>query len=722
MRRRTSIVFVALLAAASAQAWMLSAADRGAPGSPQTTPYCTLSTPDSPPGLNPSPRRAVTVASEATEGASAAGAVGGNNCDTVDLSCRFRAMVVDPVGHPVVGARVVVDAPQRTWDACSADGPAELTDDAGEFWSDDVGWRSWVLVRAHGLVQRDPAGFDRTGRPVRIEMIRSTPMHVRVVSVATGTACPGAIAFVLSGDVDQGNFDSVLDLPKCDLGRTDASGRVTLESKGGQVTLVVVPVGGVPTSTRLLVPTDGAEVVVRVAPGARIEGQVFGVTGAPEGGAIVRLDVPPVYRREAVSASDGRFVFEGVPQAGADATVDLVDARIVATGGTPRRFGWAVIEQPRSAAGCRVQVRLQDVAVRGRISDSRRAGGVQAFVRATHLRPVPWGLVASIERRTEADGSFAIDGMAAGEWALEAFDADRGAAVASATIHVSATGVGDPLVLEVVGRDDRLRFRVTDAEGGGVAGALVDVFSQEGLALRTELRGLTDEVGRFSADRLPSFLTLHVRVPASSWWRISLDPSDLRSGHECTLRLAGGVCRGRATRIDGSPALAALRVAAEINGHTDAGLPVVADDRGGFRFYGIGDDAVAWLESADDAEVVLPSRTMLRAGHDDVRVWVVRRSELPSLTLRFDVVDGAGSPVPLLDGASAYVTSTAASGQPAEIVRAGGRSTSGRFEGQSPLAPGVYDVVLKVPGHGTAAIRDVRLPSPGLPPTVQLER
>lgn len=634
----------------------------------------------------------------------------------------FRAVVVDAAERPVAGAAVYLMAPSPLGGVPAVTDPVDVTDDEGRFAL--VGAEEPLLrvrVRAPGLVQVGSETALERGTEARIRLVPAADVRVRVVEAATGLACADALVWILSGEMASAVFATYVGAPRSDQGRTDASGRVTLASEVGRAVLFVAPRRGAATSLDLVVEPRGREVEVKIAAGGRVEGHVVDARGVPVPSALVRLDVPPAYRREVAADDTGRFAFDDVPT---EYLVTMDDyepaAWVVAVGGSSMARGWAEVlpAVDRSV----VTVALADAVIRGRVvaADGRGAGG--RTVRARLVTPSLDDAIAAVDGVADADGAYHLSGAVPGEWMIEVLGGAGARAAASVAVRVPARGEAVAPDLVLPDRSGRLRFRVVDASERPVAGAEVEVRARLGVVNAVEARGATDAAGAYASDGLPlEGVTLHVRVPASAWWLVEVAAADLTAASAVVLRLPSGTCGGRVRRLDGSPHRARLRAGAIRGPFGDAGLPLDTGAAGEFRFRGVAAYPRCWVESADEGWVVLPVSTPLEPGRDDLMVWAVTRAEAVDLYLRLSLMGVDGGPLILLRGATAELTPTD-SGASIRITVVAGEGPAGSFESTLPLPPGSYDGVLHVPGYRDAPLQGIRLPATERPPTVHLAR
>ena len=327
--------------------------------------------------------------------------------------------------------------------------------------------------------------------------------------------------------------------------------------------------------------------------------------------------------------------------------------------------------------------------------------------------------IPAIDATTDAEGGYRIDGAGPGVWTVEVLGDVEGRASTSAAVEVLARGevVAPDLVLPE--RTGRLRFRLLDAAGLPIEGGHVEVRGRVGVVNGVERSGVTDAGGRVAVDGvLVEGVTLHLRVPASAWWLVTVASDDLRSPSDVVVRLPSGDCAGRATRLDGSPARVRLRLGATHGVFIDAGLPLTPDVDGRFRFRGIAANTAPWVEADEEDWMVLPHAMPVSPGQADLRILLVTREEAAGLHVRLRVVDEAGAPVPVPRDASVELAGTGSSSAPALTVGAG-VGADGRFESAFPLPPGTYAGVLRVRGYRDVRIESLRLPSSDPLPTVR---
>ncbi|MBL9089538.1 MAG: carboxypeptidase regulatory-like domain-containing protein [Planctomycetia bacterium] len=636
----------------------------------------------------------------------------------------FRAVVVDAAERPVAGAAVYLMAPSPLGGVPAVTDPVDVTDDEGRFAL--VGAEEPLLrvrVRAPGLVQVGSETALERGTEARIRLVPAADVRVRVVEAATGLACADALVWILSGEMASAVFATYVGAPRSDQGRTDASGRITLASEVGRAVLFVAPRRGAATSLDLVVEPRGREVEVKITAGGRVEGHVVDARGVPVPSALVRLDVPPAYRREVAADDTGRFAFDDVP---AEYLVTMDDyepaAWVVAVGGSSMARGWVEVLSAVDRSVATVTVALADAVIRGRVvaADGRGAGG--RMVRARLVTPSLDDAIAAVDGVADADGAYHLSGAVPGEWMIEVLGGAGARAAASVAVRVPARGEAVAPDLVLPDRSGRLRFRVVDASERPVAGAEVEVRARLGVVNAVEARGATDAAGAYASDGLPlEGVTLHVRVPASAWWLVEVAAADLTAASAVVLRLPSGTCGGRVRRLDGSPHRARLRAGAIRGPFGDAGLPLDPGADGGFRFRGVSASPSCWVESADEAWVLLPVGLRLEPGREDLRAWAVTPSEAAGLHLRLVVVDADGAPLSIPWDARVELTPTDLQ-SPSPITVVAGAGAAGSFESAVPLPPGTYDGVLHVPGYRDAPLQGIRLPATERPPTVHLAR
>lgn len=658
-------------------------------------------------------------------GDAASGSVARDGVREPSAATAFSLVVVAADGRPIRGAVVSRTVVASLGGGLPSTESLGATDAEGRLTLDHDGQVLWVRVRAPGLVQPDGEAALRRGVEERIRLVACAVVRVRVVDASTGAASPDASVWITSGDLATTVFPSQVGAPRSDEGRTDADGRVTLASETGRAVLYVAPRRGAATSQDLVIEPGGRDVEVRVGPGGRVEGQVFDANEAPAPRAWVRLDVPPAYRREVLADEAGRFAFDDVPDD--DQVQELAYdadplAWIVAVDASRRARGWAAVTPTPAGSVARVTVALASAAVRGQVVDANGRPVAGRTVRARLMMPSLDDGIPAIDATTDAEGGYRIDGAAPGVWTVEVLGDVEGRASTSAAVEVLARGevVAPDLVLPE--RTGRLRFRLLDAAGLPIEGAQVEVRGQVGVVKGVERSGVTDAGGRVAVDGvLVEGVTLHLRVPASTWWLVTVASDDLRSASDVVVRLPSGDCAGRATRLDGSPARVRLRLGATHGVFIDAGLPLTPDVDGRFRFRGIAADHAPWIEADEEDWMALPHAMTVRPGQDDLRIILVTREEAAGLHVRLRVVDEAGAPAPVPRDASVELAGAGSSSAPALTVGAG-VGADGRFESAFPLPPGTYTGVLRVRGYRDARIESLRLPSSDSLPTVQLVR
>jgi hypothetical protein len=151
---------------------------------------------------------------------------------------------------------------------------------------------------------------------------------------------------------------------------------------------------------------------------------------------------------------------------------------------------------------------------------------------------------------------------------------------------------------------------------------------------------------------------------------------------------------------------------------------VETDAHGRFRFEHLPGDEGAEIASDDDSVVLVDAHFPIRPGARDVVLHAVGVEESARYHVEVVLIDAAtGESASALDMAG--IDLLPAGGEPGPrmtMQQSRGLSEPGRFVSHSPVAPGLYDVVVKAQGWRSATIRGFRIPWQGSAPAVRLER
>ncbi|MEZ5967129.1 MAG: sigma-70 family RNA polymerase sigma factor [Planctomycetota bacterium] len=468
-------------------------------------------------------------------------------------------------------------------------------------------------------------------------------------------------------------------------GRTDADGRLHLEGLAPGVHRIVGLVG-VRDPRFEVVAGETAEVTFSVPPSLRVRGVVLDAADRPVGGAAVYAqyfndptDDEP--QRLAVSDAQGRFAF-----AFDRAVFVWARCRGHAASRTEylaeRSDPWQLTLH-LGRAGCRVQGTVRTP------SGAPAAGAWVAVVRAeAHGTATPLG------ERTDGEGRYALDELAAGEHHLVVL-AD-GLAPAHRTFTLAPLGVE---VVDVQLADGATLFgTVRDARGTPVRARFLLhpdwVTDHLPIRHRCTLRVLTREDGTFTLRHLPVGL-VHLRVDAPGAQPYERD-LDLLDGQELPFDVAlaaGGEVRGRLVDAHGAP-LAGWQVFA--NPH--AGGLVAAtrtDGDGRFLLAPLRDGPHLVTARPPDRGAISPplaQRDGVRPGDADLELRALDMTRAGRLVGK--VLDATGNGARL---AKVLVTGRGAA-QGIDVVTIV-EGADGSFATE-PLPPGEYRVRLDMAGVG----------------------
>ena len=333
---------------------------------------------------------------------------------------------------------------------------------------------------------------------------RQGSVEGRVVNWSSGAAVPGAeVALAL----DDGSTTSI---------STDREGRFRYEpDRAGRVVIASITAAGyLPFAPEWghspieLVARPGVrvkDVVVYLSPAIDYTGVVVDAAGKPVAGAKVRIIDLPAGEQELIAIPDrftsdrkGEFVFHAPDFA-------LLEARAAGHGPGRARLDGAAQGSHRliiklAPAGGPADA-LGTARISGIVLDA--AGdplpGVVVRAEASGRKGEEQDLVAAARAMTGDDGRFALAGLDAGLYALEARDGVR--APAHADVEVSAGQTANARLQMAAGAV--LRGTVKDARGEPVPAFTVVVFRNQGLASLPEaIRTVVDREGSFAVEGL----------------------------------------------------------------------------------------------------------------------------------------------------------------------------------------------------------------------------
>lgn len=230
---------------------------------------------------------------------------------------------------------------------------------------------------------------------------------------------------------------------------------------------------------------------------------------------------------------------------------------------------------------------------------------------------------------TEADGSFAFDELAEGDYDLAADHGDWFAEVQATTLNDTS----DPVTLKL-GRGPSLVIQVVDEAGHALAGAKVHAGS------RDRLTG-ADGIARFRAVDLDEE-TILVTMAGHASLRESVETSDdPKVTIEKTVVLHGGAeILGTVVDANGAPVFDAY-VELEVQGG-GRGETVWTDDKGAFHLPDIG--VGTYIAKASSKTSI--SAASVTIAHDGVHPKSIVLTVEPGGEISGIVVDEAGHPVP----------------------------------------------------------------------------
>jgi len=356
---------------------------------------------------------------------------------------------------------------------------------------------------------------------------------------------------------------------------------------------------------------------------------------------------------------------------------------------------------PDAAPLARAQPR-GDRRIEGRVTDAAHRPVVGATVEARALPPPPDGSPPPLTTTTDAEGQFALVGLAAGPWAVLARDAGH---TNAAPVVADAGSTGLALSLGTLGWIEGTLRKADDtpldgawivviaADGGTAPGSVVPVrdgrFRSEGLVAATfRVSARAADARPDAAPTAPTLVVADGRpVAVSDGLATTLDLVVLR----------GAVLQGRVEDAATGTPLAGVEVVATLDGASATGGRTTATATsapdGTFELAGLATGR--WVVEADSpTHTALPERVTLTAEATETRTL----AGVPWTPLRVKVVGEDGRAV---DGARVSVQRAGA----AVRVRNpdGSRSWGGATGRTAPpllVPPGELTVVARLPASG----------------------
>lgn len=349
-------------------------------------------------------------------------------------------------------------------------------------------WRYELRVNAEGFGGAGPTVAVPQEAPATVELDRLLPIAGRVEDEG-GAVVAGAM--VVAHDPGGGpagqtesKADGTFELPWL------GEGRFVLEARRPwDRSLDVLPArtGPIDAGTR------DVRIVVRRG-GGTISGRCVTASGAAVPGAVIRMKTADGPLQMARSGPDGTFaatgLAEGVWSIAADASRSL---------GGPEAFGRKLVAEATDLpVGARdVLLEFRDAAsITGRIV--RDDGGAPAGRLLVQAKRTPDGRWTRFAQAAQ-DGSFALEGLTPGTWALVVVDQDTGTHASLVGGAEFAAGAAD--VRLVVAATRGLAGRVTDEKGRPVERVNVRATPAGGGDAREIF---TDAQGRFQWSGLPA--------------------------------------------------------------------------------------------------------------------------------------------------------------------------------------------------------------------------
>jgi protocatechuate 3,4-dioxygenase beta subunit len=285
-------------------------------------------------------------------------------------STRIEARAREPEGSPVADALVLARLPGAGLVF------AARTDGSGAATLAVPGWPDAVFARAEGYEDAAaPAATTMRGHAVvesDLVLVPGATLTGRVVVEASGEPAGGARVRVVGGGGERRVHPST---------RADAAGRFRLTVSAGEVVARARRGGLVGVSSSLALERgQTAEVVIALAPGARVTGIVRDVDERPIAGAHVRGD-----DATAVSAADGTFVLDGIQRLDAHFAVQRVEVK--ATHPDYCRASDQVVLDPSAVVPPRVELTLRRCdTLTGVVLDPEGRPAAGAWVELDHSR------------------------------------------------------------------------------------------------------------------------------------------------------------------------------------------------------------------------------------------------------------------------------------------------------------------------------------------------
>ena len=542
-----------------------------------------------------------------------------------------EGVVEDIVGGTVEGTLVIARRSDKPVGA-ERTGWAAMTDGNGAYslslpdgdWRLEAGGDDYSRAQERVRVSQGPARVD-------FRLIPSASIRGRVVARATGA--PVANAIVGFNSIAQnGATTSYESSDPEEMATTDADGNFVLRPLEPASYALYATASQLASDVETLVPleigehVDGVQVVVD--PAFDVHGFVVDEAERTRGLASVwigAMGTRPSRRWLATSAADGSFELHGLP---AGVYSLLLDAE----GLVPSSLEQSIRVEPgvekdhiiTLARGTTVSGRISmRTAATVRVENRQSSGGFEIMLARAKL--------ARAEARVADDGTFAISGVAPGEWKVVARGDDG--SLGETEIDVGAAPV-EGVEIDIQARAS-VRGVVHDENDAALAGVRVEIFDvHEGMPEQMRRKVLasatTDATGGFEIVGVePGTHDLGITELGGAPLEIHSGPTTITlEDRAVDVELRTSLPDGRITGVvvddDGAPVADAWVVAqSEGAEHRDGGRPVLTDAEGKFE-----------LERLVDRSYSVHARGPENAGRgsvDDVAIGAELRIELEML-------------------------------------------------------------------------------------------
>ena len=415
---------------------------------------------------------------------------------------EVKGVVRDLAGGVVEGALVSLNSGGGWW---GGGGPGRVfvtTDAEGEFsgWVEEGNVR--VSAKADGYGEASHSGA-APGYTFELFLTPESILSGRVVLVGTKTPVPNAI--VSSGDMGWWSQSRTV---------TDAEGRFQLENLGpGQYHPTAVTENGygrAEFAVHVGLAQSEDEVIIEVHPAASVRGQIViaGSDGKPcERGSVHLEDQKADRSAWGQTEPDGTVLLRGVKPGTYEVTASCDGYR--------RQTDIEDLEIGTEAIDGQVWEVEAGLTVGGKVVDADGKPIEDANVWASMVLEGRSGTQQWASDRTEADGTFELEGVVAGKYQLSAASDDHLELEEKPELEVTETGA-DPITITLE-TGGIVRGRVVDQHGEAVAGANVQARGTGGRSWRSS--GRTADDGTFEIDNVEPGPT---RVSANKGWRKQL--------------------------------------------------------------------------------------------------------------------------------------------------------------------------------------------------------